>query len=39
MRDYCVLPLVKHLSALPVKIGLGYKGLPVTNTVAYYENQ
>ncbi len=33
-------PRVEHLKAcsLPANIRLGWKGLPGTNTLAYYEN-
>ncbi len=31
-------PLLGRLLALPANIGLGWKGLPRTNTLAYYEN-
>ncbi len=31
-------PLYDRLLALPTNIRLGWKGLPGTNTLAYYEN-
>jgi hypothetical protein len=31
-------PRVEHLAALPTNIRLGWKGLPETNSLAYYKN-
>ncbi len=33
----CGAPLYDRFLALPTNIGLGWKGLTVTNTLAYFE--
>jgi hypothetical protein len=39
IRIFIIISMsVNFQSMLPTNIGLGWKGLPVTNTLAYYEN-